>query len=98
MGFPRHQPWMSESRESCCLPGDITITQVFSGWMIGRALEQIGPGPWWAFIRIVPDYDTAVREAAVLARASGVRAWLHKGGEDYEPIAVDDGAGGPSEN
>ena len=80
---------MSKSQDSCCLPGDITITQVFSGWMLGRALEQIGPGPWWSFIRIVADYDTAVRDAVALARESGVRAWLHTGGEEYEPIPLD---------
>jgi hypothetical protein len=77
---------MSDSPDLCCLPGDITVTQVFSGWMLGRALEKIGPGPWWSFIRIVPDYGTAQLEALALARASGVRAWLHKGGEEYEPI------------
>lgn len=77
---------MSDSPDLCCLPGDITVTQVFSGWMLGRALEKIGPGPWWSFIRIVPDYETAEREALALARESGVRAWLHKGGEEYEPI------------
>ena len=77
---------MPDSPDLCCLPGDITVTQVFSGWMLGRALERIGPGPWWSFIRIVPDYETAAREAVALARASGVRAWRHKGGEEYEPI------------
>jgi hypothetical protein len=26
------------TRDECCLPGDITLTQVHTGWMLGRAL------------------------------------------------------------
>jgi hypothetical protein len=85
---------MSEPHDVCCLPGDITIAEVFSGWMLSRALEQIGPGPWWAYITIVPDFETAVQEARALARETGVRAWRDLGGERYEPIDLEISGGG----
>ena len=81
---------MAESEESCCLPGDITITQVHTGWMLGRALKQNGPGPWWEFIAIFPDLGSAVSEARDLARQRGVGTWFHEGGMKYHPIAPDD--------
>jgi hypothetical protein len=85
---------MSEPYDACCLPGDITITEVLSGWMLSRALEQIGPGPWWAYITIIPDFETAVQEARALAREAGVRAWRRLGGEQYEPIDLEIRGGG----
>jgi hypothetical protein len=72
--------------EKCCLPGDITITPIPRGYMIGRALEQIGPGPWWEYIRIVKDLEVALTEARALASAAMVRAWMHEGGETYTEI------------
>ena len=37
---PREKPAMPEGipSEDCCDPGDTTITQVYTGWMLGRAL------------------------------------------------------------
>jgi hypothetical protein len=81
---------MDRQDESCCLPGDITITQVFSGWLLGNALEQIGPGPWWSFIAIFPDFQSALKDARVLAREKGVRVWFHEGGMKYREIPLDD--------
>lgn len=81
---------MAAEPESCCLPGDITITQVHTGWMLGRALEQHGPGPWWSFIAIFHDFESALAEARLLAREIGVRVWFHEGGMKYRPIPLDD--------
>ena len=76
--------------EECCEPGDITITQVYSGWMLGKALEQAGPGPWWTFIAVFPTFQEALTEARALARTLGVRAWVHDGARKYRPIPLDD--------
>ena len=29
------------------VPGDLTITRIHTGYMLGRVSEQSGPGPWW---------------------------------------------------
>jgi hypothetical protein len=70
--------------EPCCLPGDITVTKIPSGYLIGRALEQLGKGPWWEYVRIMREYDDAVGYAQSLATHDGVRAWLHLQGDEYE--------------
>jgi hypothetical protein len=71
-------------REDCCLPGDITVTKVFTGFLIGRALQRKGPGPWWEYVRIVTTFRQAALQSHRLARAAKVRAWWHKGGDEYD--------------
>jgi hypothetical protein len=56
--------------------------------MIGRALPEIGPGPWWTYIKIVSDRDDAVRQAKALAAEAGSRAWFHEEGDMYHPIPL----------
>ena len=70
--------------EGCCLPGDFTVTKIPSGYLIGRALPQLGLGPWWEYVAITRDYESAVQQALRLAREDDVRAWLHRTGDDYE--------------
>ncbi len=72
--------------EACCLPGDITVSKVYSGFLIGRAIERKGPGPWWEYIATVASFRQASLRAHKLAKADGVRAWLHVGWETYEPL------------
>lgn len=74
------------SAESGCRPGDITITKIPTGYLIGRADERKGPGPWWQYIASVTTFDEAERHARVLAKLRGVKAWVHKGGDHYEPL------------
>jgi hypothetical protein len=61
----------------CCLPGDITITKVDRGFMLGRAIREYGQGAWWEYVKTADTYDTAVREARALARKSNARVWLY---------------------
>jgi hypothetical protein len=75
-----------ERSEVRCLPGDITVTEIPTGYLVGRALERKGPGPWWTYILIADTFDDAVRQARTLATSARVRAWVHKGGDDYEPL------------
>jgi hypothetical protein len=76
----------SETPEVCCSPGDITVTKVHTGYLIGRVMEPIGPGPWWEYIAKVRTLPEATHQAVTLARQEGVRAWLHKSGDDYDLI------------
>ena len=72
--------------DNCCLPGDITVTKIPSGYLIGRALDPIGPGPWWEYVAIINKRDDAFHQAKTLARMYDVRAWLHTTGDDYDQI------------
>jgi hypothetical protein len=80
---------MSDPDDACCLPGDFTITPLPTGFLIGRALQPIGPGPWWEFVRIVPIASVALHEVRQLARETGSRAWLHQRGTRYVAIPLD---------
>jgi hypothetical protein len=71
---------------SRCVHGDITVTKIPTGYLIGRALVQNGPGPWWEYVTIFSTYEDALRQARAMAHATGRNAWLHKGGDDYEPL------------
>ena len=70
----------------CCLPGDITVTKVPSGYLIGRSLPELGPGPWWEYVAIVSTFTEAATRAHALAKESQTKAWLHQTGDDYEPL------------
>ena len=78
------------SDESCCKPGDITITPVHTGFMIGRALPERGPGPWWEYLKVVVSLNAAVAAARELAAASTppVRIWFFMGGTTYLPVSM----------
>lgn len=67
-------------------PGDIVVTQIHSGFLIGRAMPEDGEGPWWQYIRTIADQDEALRVAIGLAAASNTRAWLHLEGDQYRKI------------
>lgn len=58
--------------------------------MLGNALPQHGPGPWWTFIAVFPDFDHALREARMVANDRGARLWFHVGGTKYLPVPLDD--------
>ena len=81
---------MPSPPEECCLPGDITVTPIPSGYLIGKATEPIGPGPWWLYMAIIKGLPDAIREARALARSANVRAWFSEGGDKYRPIPLDD--------
>ena len=83
-------PDLDSAPDVCCLPGDITVTRIPSGYLLGRAIEQIGPGPWWEYIAIVARRADALSHARTLAKRDGVKAWLHQSGDAYERI---DGGG-----
>lgn len=67
-------------------PGDVVVTLIHSGYLIGRALPQDGPGPWWQYVRTIADQDEALKVARELAAASNARAWIHLQGDHYRQI------------
>lgn len=80
------EPGRAPEEESCCLPGDITVTKKPSGYLVSRALQKLGKGPWWEYVTTTKEYDDAVGFARALAEQDGVRAWLHVGGDTYAPL------------
>jgi hypothetical protein len=74
------------TRANCCLPGDITVTKIHTGYLLGRALEQQGPGPWWTYVATASTRESAIQLAKDLAARSGGKAWLHDSGDDYDPL------------
>jgi len=70
-----------------CVPGDVIVTRVASGYLIARALP-LGPGPWWEYVSVVHDYAEAARSAHTLARELSVRAWLNPSSEHYDPLKL----------
>ena len=81
---------MDAAEPECCLPGDITVTPIPNGYLIGRALPQLGPGPWWEYIGTITELDNAVTQARRLARDNNGRAWFFDGGERYRLIPLDE--------
>jgi hypothetical protein len=75
-------------RGNCCLPGDITVTKIPTGYLLGRATKPVdgGRGPWWEYIATVAGYEAAVHQAQTIARIDGVCAWVHKSGDEYDRI------------
>ena len=81
-----HQTQKLTDREGVCLPGDITVTEVPSGYLVGRVLPRLGPGPWWEYIALVSDLAEAKRRALALAGHAGMRAWLDRGVAGHEVL------------
>jgi len=77
----------SASPEPRCPPGDIFITPTLSGFLLGRAIPQIGLGPWWTLIKVVAEFDDAVEQARALALADGVRAWVQTHVNEYDAVS-----------
>jgi hypothetical protein len=80
------------AEDDCCPAGDITVTPVPSGFMVGRAMPRIGLGPWWQYIRVMSNYDEAVSFARQVAAEDRAQAWLYRdgkyialGGSDQQP-------------
>ena len=79
-------PFSQSNPDTCCEPGDVTLTNIPRGFLIGRAVARTGDGPGWEFIAIVKEERDAVHHAATLARVDGTRAWRHLRGDEYEPL------------
>lgn len=70
----------------CYAPGDLIVSQVLSGFVLGRVVQKPGSAPRWSFVASAGDYDDAVEQARTIALAKGAHAWLQRRGEDYAPL------------
>ncbi len=75
-----------QNDDECCRPGDITVSQIPFGYLLGRVLPGLGPGPWWEYIGISEDFPGAAQRAHALAKLAGVRVWRHTEGDNYERL------------
>jgi hypothetical protein len=71
-------------------PGDITITPLRNGYLLGRVLPERGPGPWWEYVGIESDFEKALAHARHLARRDEVNAWLFDGHDRYRLLPADE--------
>ena len=88
----RDNPGSHEDRR----PGDITVTPVRTGYLLGRVLPQRGPGPWWEYIGVELDFADAVAHAQRLAARDNVNAWFLEGEDRWRPLPLDDPAPAPA--
>ena len=77
---------MPPDSEPCCVPGDIVVSPVYSGFLLGRVIPEVGLGPWWTYITVVSEREVAVEQARAIANSEGVRAWFQTRADEYEPL------------
>jgi hypothetical protein len=82
---------MDPAKLNCCQPGDIIVTPIPGGFMLGRMLpELLSSGLWWEYIRVITEESTALQEARRLAAMTKAHAWLSRGADEYTPITQED--------
>lgn len=69
-----------------CVPGDLLVTEVHSGYLVGRIIPQVGLGPWWSFITVLNEREAAVEQARTMALTEGVHAWLQTRANEFNPL------------
>jgi hypothetical protein len=77
----------AHEKAECCQPGDVTITPIPTGFMVGRSMPKVGLGPWWEYIKTFTDYDAAVWFAVQLAAEDQAEAWVLRN-DRYEPLIL----------
>jgi len=75
--------------ESCCLPNDIIVTTVPSGFFIGRSLPERPNEPQWEYVGIRTSFSEALALARQEAARLSSRAWLQREGSYYYRIPDD---------
>lgn len=67
--------------------GDLTVTPVIDGFMIGRVIpEREVEGPWWTLLKTVSGKGAAIAEAVGLAVAERHRVWYFDGPGQYTAL------------
>jgi len=69
-----------------CLPGDVTVSAVPGGFIVGRVLEERGPGPWWTYLGAAANLADAIAAAQDQAERRHCRAWLDCGLGHYREL------------
>ena len=87
--------YMKSSTSERPQPGDITVTPVRSGYLLGRVVPQRGPGPWWEYVGIEAEIEDAIAVARRLASRDMAKAWLFDGYERYDPLPLEESQPAP---
>ena len=69
-----------------CQPGDITVSKIHIGYLVGRCVTYDGPGPWCAYVALLETYEDAAFMGRQMARKHGQQVWLRVYGDDYIPL------------
>jgi hypothetical protein len=77
-------------RPEGCQPGDIFVTVMPHGFLIGRVLDPRSDGQWWQFIVSIRCRADALQLAFNLAGATAHRAWIHQQDDQFRLIRPDD--------
>jgi hypothetical protein len=88
LGTPPERTDVATQRD--LVPGDITVSVVPDGFMVGRILPPSGPGLWWQLTTKMRSMRAAISEARRSAVADGARAWFQLGANEYQLIPLDD--------
>ena len=69
--------------------GDLTVTPVHGGFLIGQIRSVGGPGPWWDLVAATASFGDALETARRRALAHHAHAWLQVGADDYRAIDLE---------
>jgi hypothetical protein len=77
--------------------GDIIVSPIPGGFLIGRLRARTPPdeGWTWEYIRAESDLPAAMKFARQVAERAGVSSWTCDGGVEFRKIAGPPYAGGP---
>jgi hypothetical protein len=64
-------------------PGDLVISAVHGGFLIGQLLDERGPGPWWGYVATAGNLADAIELAQQRAELECSQSWLQSGHGDY---------------
>ena len=69
--------------------GDLTVTPVHGGFLIGQIRPDSGPGPWWDLVAAAASFGDALETVRRRALAHQAHAWLQIGADDYRSIDLE---------
>jgi hypothetical protein len=77
--------------------GDIVVSAIPGGYLIGRLRAKTPPDDGWAweYIRAESDLSAAIKFARQVAERAGVSSWTCDGEVEFRKIAGPPYAGGP---
>jgi len=77
------------SRHVSAISGDIIVSAIPGGYLIGRLRARTPPddGLAWEYIRAETDLHAAIKFARQIAERAGVASWTCDGDEEFRKIA-----------
>ena len=69
--------------------GDLIVTPVHGGFLIGQIKPESGPGPWWDLVGATASFGDALETVRRRAAVHRSHAWLQLGADDYRSIDLE---------